>query len=176
MSGVSENNPDPPRGQRAVTARLDRAPGERYAPRRGAVPASIGRPDVAEGGRAARGSVRRALAAVLLVSAVGAVVMFGLAQIDLGPGLLVVAATIGWSVSLALIWGGDGNLPDRRRRMALAGGLGAAAVTVGLLMDWAWGRLEGGALDPIAYLDARFGPLAWLAIAAAGLTGALRAR
>lgn len=110
-----------------------------------------------------------------LVAAAGAIVIVALGLADLGPAMLAAAAAVGWAVALAIMWGG-GGMPGRPARMALAGGLGALAVVVGLILEWAWGRAQGGTLDPIAYVDARFGLLGVAAIVIATAAGVLRAR
>lgn len=145
--------------------RLERAPGTRYEPPDGPAP------------HAPRGGRTRALAAAGGVAGAGAVLWFALGEIELGPGLLAAAAAVGWAVALALAWGGDGaGFEDRGSRIAVAAGLAGAAIVVGFLANWAWARSEGGVLDPFAYLDQRWGLLAWVDIAVAAVTAAIRAR
>jgi hypothetical protein len=167
------------RGPRAAR-QLDRAPGERYAAGAGG-PAGRSVPVPAtSGGRG--GGIVRALLVADAVALAGALVIFGLGQVDLGPGLLAASAAVGWAVALALLWGGrngDGNgaaLLDRGTRMAVAVGLAAAAILLGFVLDWAWARAEGGVLDLPSYLDQRYGPLAWLNVLVAAAVAALRAR
>ena len=63
-----------------------------------------------------------------------------------------------------------------RRRVAVAGVLGAAAIVAAiLLMNWAWSRGVGGVLDPWTYVDERYGPLALVDVVVAAIAGALRA-
>ena len=119
----------------------------------------------------------RGLVAAVLTGAVGAVLIFGLGLLDVGAGLIAVAAGVGWAVTLALLWGGGSTVIARHTtRVAVAGTLAAAAVVAGFLIDWSWARVEGGVLDPIAYIEQRYGPLAILVVAAALAAAALRAR
>ncbi len=79
---------------------------------------------------------------------------------------------VGWAVALALVWNGA-SIP---RRPVIGAVLGGGAIVVGLLLAWGWGRLEGGALDPLAYINERFGVFAWLEILAAGGVAWFRSR
>ncbi|MEW6223843.1 MAG: hypothetical protein AB1627_04370 [Chloroflexota bacterium] len=153
--------------------RLERAPGERYAERRDRpAPASPG----AAGSRDVRGVVRSLLAADA-VGLGGALGFFLLGQVDIGPGLLAASAAIGWLVALGLLWGGGrAALPASVTRMVVAGGVAAAAIVTGLVLNWAWSRGEGGVLDLFAYLDLRYGPIAWLNVPVAAAAGSWRAR
>ena len=63
---------------------------------------------------------------------------------------------VGWAVALALVWNGA-PIP---RRPVVGAVLGGGAIVAGLLLAWGWGRLEGGALDPLAYVNERFGVFA----------------
>jgi len=112
-----------------------------------------------------------------LTGAVGALLIFGLGLLDVGAGLIAVAAGVGWAVTLALLWsGGPTIFPVRATRIAVAVSIGAVAVMAGFLVDWAWARVEGGVLDPVSYIGQRYGPLALLILAAAVVAAALRAR
>lgn len=151
----------------AAPPHLERAPGERY-----------GGPPQAPGGSAPR---RPGLVASLvvadLVALAGAVVFFALALLDLGPGLIAAAAAIGWAVALALVWRGtSAGIADPRARIAAAVTLAVAAVLLGFLLDWTWARSEGGVLDPVAYLDARWGLLPLVDVVVAAIVAGLRAR
>ncbi len=164
-------------GDRAPAGRaagqLDRAPGERYRP--------------AEAGDQARtrprpGAVRSGVT-VLIVAAAGSGVFALGGSFDLGVGMLVVAAFLGWAIGLAVVWvapairvpGLDG--PRRsRRRAALAALAAAGSLIAGLLVLWAWSRLEGGVLGPVAYADARFGLLAAVQVLIAAVVAGIRAR
>ncbi len=153
-----------------ATSRLDRAPGERYAQRTpgGAVPPSA---------MPSPGRRVRALAAAALAAAGGALVIFALGLVEIGPGLIAVSAAVGWAVALALVWGGAGTgVGNRGTRMAIAAALGATGIIAGFLLNWGWSRGEGGVLDPAAYLDQRYGLLAIADIVVAAFAGALRAR
>jgi hypothetical protein len=105
--------------------KLDRPPGERYAP---STPASDADPDL-----------RWAPIAVVVGGALLYTILGGILTIT--AGLLVVAVLIGWLI---------GKLVSPPPRAAIVGLL---AVVAGLLGIWAFGRIEGGVLDPIAYLD-----------------------
>ena len=127
---------------------LDRPPGERYVP------------DIP------RDRDDRIVWPPLAVAAGGLVaytVLGGLLSVT--AGLIVVAAFVGWLLG-KLIAG-----PPRATVAAVA------AVVIGLLGVWAFGRLEGGDLDPIAYLDAVQGwPLVALQLVAAGGLAAASSR
>jgi hypothetical protein len=141
--------------------RLDRAPGERYA---GAAPAPPG---------LAR---RRAIVAAAIVADAGALLFFVLGQLDLGVGFLAVAAFAGWATGIALIWWGRDAVVPARLRLALAAFLGGWAIVLGLVLDWGFGLVQGGALGPVDYVLQRFGPWGPLAIAVSALVAAWRAR
>ena len=99
-----------------------------------------------------------------------------LGSFDIGAGLLAVSAFIGWAVAVAVVWGSD-PAPERRgRRVRWAVGLAVGSIVVGLAVLWAYSRTEGGVMDPVAYLDERFGPLAVADIVVAGVVAWLRAR
>jgi hypothetical protein len=160
--------------------RLERAPGERYATRGNRPGERSGPPAGASrergGTRDSRGVVRSLLAADA-VGLVGALAFFLLGQVDIGPGLLAASAAIGWLVALGLLWGGGrAALPASVTRMVVAGGLAAAAIVTGFVLSWAWSRGEGGVLDLFAYLDLRYGAIAWLNVPVAAAAGSWRAR
>ena len=144
---------------------LDRAPGERY---RG------GQPPSAAGGTAPddASSPTRAILAGIVVAILGALLFALLSQVDLGFGLVAIAMFVGWAVALALVWNGA----PIQRRPVLGALLGGGAIVGGLLLAWAWGRLEGGALDPLAYINERFGVFAYLEVAAAAGVAWYRSR
>lgn len=169
------SEPVPPRGDAAPPPagggsppgppRLARAPGARYeAPAAPAV--------------AAPGSPARAVLGAVAVAAAAALVVFALGLVDVGAGLLAVAAMTGWATALGLHWGGGGEgIARPGTRAALAAVLAGGAVAGGLLANWAWSLAEGGALDPLGYLAARYGlPLAAAFVAVAAAAGALRGR
>ncbi len=113
--------------------RLERPPSDRYVARQ---------PAEAPSGR---------FDAILVP--IGLVLGFGIAFVILGgillvtAGLVIVAAFLGWLT---------GRLVSPPRRAAF---VGLVAVVVGLLGIWLFGRIEGGVLDPIAYLGEVEGPV-----------------
>jgi hypothetical protein len=127
---VTTNVPEPgePRpepGERRQ--RLDRPPGERYATA------------AADADAGAGADLRWAPVAVVLGGAILYTILGGILTIT--AGLVVLAAFIGWLI---------GKLVSPPVRAAL---VGLVAVVAGLLGIWLFGRIEGGVLDPIAYLD-----------------------
>jgi hypothetical protein len=117
--------PRPEPGERRQ--RLDRPPGERYATA------------AADADAGAGADLRWAPVAVVLVGAILYTILGGILTIT--AGLVVLAAFIGWLI---------GKLISPPVRAAL---VGLVAVVAGLLGIWLFGRIEGGVLDPIAYLD-----------------------
>jgi hypothetical protein len=159
-----EPAPAPPGGERR---RLDRAPGERFAP------------DAAAGGadREARRGDRRWLIAAVIVADVAAVAFFVLGLLDLGLGLVVIAGFGGWATGVALVYQGrDVAISDPRRRMATAALLGGWIVVGGMLLDWLYGLTQGGVMGPVAYTVERYGLVAPAAILAGAFVAAYRAR
>ncbi|HET7703064.1 MAG TPA: hypothetical protein VFK35_06675 [Candidatus Limnocylindrales bacterium] len=112
---------------------LDRAPGERYV-----------RPAPAEPDAAGADRFLVPLA-IVLGGALGWVVLGGI--LVMTGGLLILAAFVGWLIGKVV------SPP------AVAGLVGLAAVGLGLLGIWAFGRIEGGVLDPIAYFGEVHGPV-----------------
>lgn len=123
---------NPPGDRRPL---LDRPPGDRYVAPPPADPA------------ADRTRIDAILVPVALIlgGAVAFVVLGGI--VDVTAGLVVVAAFVGWLTGRLV------SPPSR------AAAVGLAAVIVGFLGIWLFGRFEGGVLDPIAYLDAVEGPI-----------------
>jgi hypothetical protein len=154
----------PPSAQK----QLDRAPGERYRARPDA--ATPAAPPTSAPSRTVRA------AAPILVAAGGAALIAVLGSFDIGAGLLAVAAFIGWAVALAVVWGSDPAPEQRGRRAAAAVALAAGSVVAGFVVLWAYSHTEGGVMDPVAYLDERFGPIALLDILVAGVVAWVRAR
>ena len=134
--------------------RLERAPGERYADAPEASPDS--------GGRSAASSAGQAFV-VAVVSAALIALLGG--PLSLTVGLLAVAAVGGWLIGSLL-----------RPAVATAVALAVGAVIVGLVGVWLFSRLEGGVLDPIAYLGAVHGPLVIVELALAGVAAAAATR
>ena len=150
---------------------LDRAPGERYRARPDAE-AAVAAAAVAD----ARPSPVLAALVPILVAIGGAALIALLGSFDIGAGLLAVSAFIGWAVAVAVVWGGDPTPGRRRRRVSLAVALAAGSIVVGFVVLWAYSRTEGGVMDPVAYLDERFGPIALIDILVAGAVAWVRAR
>jgi hypothetical protein len=181
----SDPSPDPspptPAGQ------LDRAPGERYrAPAAGAPPGrgpggrpATGTPVAGSSAAAATGaesgSRTRGVLAGVGAAAGGALVYAVLGQVDLGLGLIAVAAFVGWVVAIAIVWGAGAARPIPRQAL-IAALLSAGAIVAGLLLAWTWSRVEGGVLGPLDYTDQRYGPVAYLEILVAAAVAGLRAR
>jgi hypothetical protein len=107
------------------------------------------------------GATRRGAIDQLLVP-IGLVLGTSLAFVILGgfltviAGLVIVAALAGWLT---------GRLVTPPGRAAAVGFL---AVALGLLGIWLYGRMEGGVLDPIAYLFEVQGPVVVIACLLAG--------
>ncbi|MEW5991307.1 MAG: hypothetical protein AB1736_08200 [Chloroflexota bacterium] len=176
----------PPAGRPAgeSSGRLDRPPSDRYGPRSGAAGAAG---PGAGGWQAGGARFRRTLRA--LSPAIGALVVTVAALVVVGGvlaeqrGLLFVSGIGGAAIGLLAARAAvspDGVAPPalaRRSVVRVAVGLAVVAVAAAGLGTWAYGRLEGGVLDPIAYLWSVFGPLipaeaAVAAIAAAWGAGA----
>ena len=153
---------------RPPAQRLDRAPGERY---RGGRPATVGEVEAPVRTEASRARAT-AVVAALGVAAVGSLLFAVLSQVDLGVGLVAIAMFIGWAVALALVW----NAAPIPRRPLVGAAIGAGAIVAGLLIAWGWGRAEGGALGPLEYVNERFGPIAYIEVAAAGVVAWYRSR
>lgn len=130
--------------------RLERPPGERYAAQdpAGAAPAPT--------------RLDAALVPVGLVlgGSIGFVVLGAI--IDVTAGLIVVAAFLGWLTGRLV------SPPGRAALVALI------MVVAGFLGIWLFGRIEGGVLDPVAYLVEVEGPIVVVAslLAGAGLAAA----
>jgi hypothetical protein len=153
--------PPPPTG-----ARLERPPGERYSAK--------SRPE-RDPHPAPRSLARGALGG-FGVAGVGVLVIAVLGLVELSLGLVALAGGIGWAVGEAVRWGAGTAHEGRTERSVLSGTLAAMGVVVGLLGVWGWARVEGGVLDPIAYLGERYGLLAPAMVAVGAVLGAARAR
>ena len=150
--------------------RLERAPGERYAkPPAGTGPGGTGG-DTGD----ARG--RRAVLAAVLVADACALLFLVLAQVDLGIGMLAIAAFGGWATSLALVWWGRDAIRVRATRVAVAAAIAGSSIVLALLIDWIWSLVQGGVLGPLEYTVQRFGVVGPLAVVVAALVAAVRAR
>jgi hypothetical protein len=159
-------NPGSPTG--GERRRLDRAPGDRYAG------TGTGRGPGAGPGEG--GGARRALVAGVLVADAAAVGFFLLGLLDLGVGLLALAAFIGWIVALALVWWGRGAIPVARTRVAYAALLGGWAIVAAVILDWIYALVQGGVLGPLDYVAQRYGIVGMLSVLVAAAVAALRAR
>jgi hypothetical protein len=117
-----------------------------------------------------------ALAAVVAV--LGGLLTLVLGGLDVGSGLVAIAATSGWLAGLLLAGGAaPGRGPDAGPRRAVgAAVLSGGGVALGLLGDGLRALSEGGVLNPVAYMAERYGPLALILVAAAVVAGLLRGR
>ena len=159
-----EGSPPP-----SAPKQLDRAPGERYRAR----PTEPTAPGVQAAATGSSPAVRAA--APFVVAAVGALLIAVLGSFDIGAGLLAVSGFIGWAVGVSIVWGGVPGGGARGRRGWWSAGLAAASIVAGFVLLWVWSHVEGGVLDPFAYLDERFGPIAYLNIVVAAAVAWLRA-
>jgi len=158
-------DPVPPPSAGGEQRRLERAPGERYATSASAT-----------GAAAATGGARWIVAAVV-VADIGALAFFVLGQLDLGFGLVGVAAFAGWATAIALVYKGrDVAIRNAQTRMATASFLGGWAVVGGILLDWLFGLTQGGVMDLLPYVGERYGLVAPAALVAGALVAAYRAR
>jgi hypothetical protein len=113
---------------------LERPPSDRYAARTPAVDTDAGRLDAI-------------LVPVAIV--IGGAVVFVIAGgiLTVTAGLVIIAAFLGWLTGHLV------SPPGRAAFVALV------AVVAGFLAIWLFGRIEGGVLDPIAYLLEVEGPI-----------------
>lgn len=145
--------------------RLARPPSERYGaveatPEEGSRPQSTVRGLLLGGGAALLLAVALTVAGeILLITA----------------GLLAVAAIGGWVVAIAIRTGAGAILTARRRGVASVV-LALAGVVLGQLGLWGYAELQGGALDPLAYLAEVHGFLVPLEVLSAGVAAWLAAR
>jgi len=146
--------PEP--GDRPPAGRLARPPSERYAPPAAATQAGSGaRPWSAP---------RALLPAVLASIATAAALVVDGGVLAEERGLLAISGLGGAAIGLLAASAGvsaDGvaaaPLP-RGRVTRIAVLLAIATVVVAALGTWAYGRLEGGVMDPVTYLWTTFGP------------------
>jgi len=141
--------------------RLERPPGERYAPPPEQAPR--------------KPSLVRGVVVASLVAVVGAVAMTLLAgQLAISSGLLVIAVVIGRFIGLGLRAGARSTInPGRARTLALILAVGGIALAqVGI---WIYARSEGGVLGLGDYLGQVFGVLVPLEFALAGIVAVLSA-
>ena len=171
---------DPTRGETPTEAtspaeptpgerRLAHPPSDRYRAAEAAEADAIEGPDPSA-------SVARGVAFAVVVGIVGAVVTVVLGGvITFSAGLLVVAATTGFLVGLALRVGAADRLVGSRR-VWIAIVVALLAIALGQLGLWLYARTEGGVLSLIDYLGAAFGPLVPLQFVAAAIGAWLAAR
>jgi len=162
---------------------LDRAPGERYGDA-GRGPGGTGASSGGAGSGRGGGSGQRpglgprgtrALVTAVFVADAGAVLFFLLGLLDLGIGLVAVAAFTGWAAALALVWWGRDAIPVARTRVAIGAFLGGWSVAGGILVDWVYALVQGGVLGPIDYVAQRYGMVALLALVVGAGVSAARA-
>lgn len=107
----------------------------------------------------------------LVAAGIAAAVHVAIAVLFLATGgLLVVAATLGFVVGVAVRYGAGAQVGARARR-GLGIGLALAAVGVALAVNWG---LSGAYLGPLEFLDQVYGlliPLQVMAAAAGALAG-----
>jgi hypothetical protein len=128
---------------------LDRAPSERYA--REPTAADTGRDRLAR-------AVAVAIAGAAIIAVLGG-------PLSMTAGLLAVSAVVGLVLGAML-----------RPWTRVAVGLAIGSVVVGLLGVWLFSRVEGGVLDPLAYLADVEGPLAPIQLLLAGATAIAASR
>ena len=146
--------------------RLERAPGERYTT-----------PVATSGGAPAEQGGARWIVEAVVVADLGALAFFVLGLLDLGFGLVAVAAFTGWATAIALVYRGrDAAIRAPRTRMATAAFLGGWSVVGGMLLDWLFGLTQGGVMDFVSYVAERYWLVAPAALVAGALVAAYRAR
>ena len=124
----------------------------------------------------ASASIARGVAIATSVAIVGAVAIGLLGGVfTITESLLIIAGLTGGGIGIALRWGAGGELP-RRRRAILALVLAIAAVVLGQIGLWQYGRTEGGVLPLVDYLGQVYGPLVPLQVATAAVLAWLAAR
>ena len=177
---MSEPPPTDPRSQPPVGGDrrpLDRAPGERYGTR----PEGAGGPGSTGAGRPGASAglgprASRALVAAMVVADAGAVLFFVLGLLDLGIGLVVIAAFNGWITALALVWWGRDAIPVARMRVGIGAFLGGWSVAGGILLDWIYAVIQDSKMGPLDYVAERYGMVALLALVVGSGVAAVRSR
>jgi hypothetical protein len=173
-SGTTTPPPEPgdrpPAGHPAT--RLARPPSERYAAAAGGGRSGPATAPGASDSRVSLGALAPGIAAGIVTAAALVLVGGVLAE---QRGLLAIAGIGG--AAIGLLGARAAVSPDgvrapafsRGRVVRVAAGLALLAIAVAAIGTWAYGRLEGGVLDPLTYLWSVFGPLipAEAAIAAA---------
>ena len=163
--GPMDDPPEP--GDRAPAGRLERPPGERYAP----TPAGTDAPEPERPASPGRG-----LAYAAGAGAAGSALTVALAGLfAVSLGLLVVALLTGRLVADGLRAGARDTIPDGRRR-AVATTISVAAVAAAQVGIWLYARSEGGSLGLADYLGQTFGWLVPAQVVLAGVAAAYSAR
>lgn len=165
---MSEEQGEPPSDAQRM---LDRAPGERYRSRPANLAASAAPVPLP-----AERSMVVAIGVPMAVAGAGAGMVAVFGSFDIGAGLLAVSGFIGWAVGVAVVWSRVPGVDARGQRAIWAVVLAVGSIVVGIVVLWVWSHVEGGVMDPFAYLDERFGPIAYLNVIVAGVVAFLRAR
>ncbi len=108
---------------------LDRPPSDRYLPK-----------TTTDSEAAAKLDAALVPGAIALGGVIAFVVIGGILAVT--AGLVVLAASVGWLLGRFV------SPPTRATLLAIA------TIALGFLGIWLFGRMEGGVLDPMAYLDA----------------------
>ena len=162
---IDPSTPDPVSSAGGEQRRLERAPGERYAA------------PTAQPGAASEGGGARWVIAAVVVADLGAFAFFVLGLLDLGIGLVLVAAFTGWATAIALVYKGrEAAIRSAQTRMATATFLAGWAVVGGMLLDWLYGFTQGGVMSFLPYIAERYGLVAPAALIAGAFVAAYRAR
>lgn len=112
----------------------------------------------------------------MVVADAGAVLFFALGLLDLGIGLVVIAAFTGWITALALVWWGRDAIPVARVRIGIGAFLGGWVVVGGILLDWIYALMQNSRMGPLDYVAERYGMVALLALVVGSGVAAIRAR
>jgi hypothetical protein len=108
---------------------------------------------------------------VVLGGALAITILGGL--LEVGIGLLAVAAVVGWLVGTAFQ---SGSVEARRTTAVRAVAIAVGSVVLGQIGLWLLGRVEGGVLDPLTYLAEVFGLLVPGQLTAAAVAASWTAR
>jgi len=175
-SGTTTPPPEP--GDRPPAGhpptRLARPPSERYAAAGGGWSGPATTPG-ASSARVSLGALAPAVAAGIVTASTLVVVGGVLAE---QRGLLAIAGIGGAAIGLLAARAAvspDGVRPpalSRSRVVRVAVGLALLAIAVAAIGTWAYGRLEGGVLDPLTYLWSVYGPFIPAAAAIAAVAAA----
>ena len=160
---ASAGPPEP--GDRAPAGRLTRPPSDRYrSPADTNPPEQPGQPAGPRRSAQSAPSPLRALAPAIVAGLVTAAILTVVGGVLAERrGLLAIAgiggAVIGLLAARAAVSpdGSAAPVMTRSRVTRLAVAIALASTAVSALATWAYGRLEGGVMDPIAYLWETFG-------------------